>query len=122
MITIFTPTYNRAYRLSNLFNSLRVQTDKNFEWLIVDDGSTDETEQLVRTFIGGADFNIRYVKQLNGGKHRAINRGIQLARGSLFLIVDSDDFLTKNAVEIIYKNYDTIQSYDYQYVKWGAVL
>ncbi len=117
MITIFTPTYNRAYRLSNLFNSLRVQTDKNFEWLIVDDGSTDETEQLVRTFIDGADFDIRYVKQLNGGKHRTINRGSQLARGSLFLIVDSDDFLTKNAVEIIYKNYDIIQSYDYQHVK-----
>ncbi len=110
-VTIFTPTYNRAYILPNLFDSLCAQTSKNFEWLIVDDGSTDETEQLIAEFqskittirsTGNSGFfEIRYFKQDNGGKHRAINRGLQEANGDLFFIVDSDDRLTPDAIEWI---------------------
>lgn len=103
LITVFTPTYNRGYTLENLFNSLLVQTNKNFEWLIVDDGSTDNTEDLVNGFKGVSTFKIRYIKKKNGGKHTAINYGVNLAEGFLFFIVDSDDQLTKDAIEKLYK-------------------
>lgn len=102
MVTVFTPTYNRAYILPKLYASLRTQTSCDFEWLIVDDGSTDETERLVNEWIiDNNEFHIRYYKQVNGGKHRAINKGVQLAQGKLFFIVDSDDYLTADAIETL---------------------
>ena len=101
MITVFTPTYNRAYCLGNLFNSLCSQTYTDFEWLIVDDGSTDNTKSLVEGFCCNSNINIRYVYQKNGGKHRAINRGVAEARGELFFIVDSDDTLPGDSLETI---------------------
>ena len=66
MITVFTPTYNRAYIINKLYTSLCLQTCQDFEWLIVDDGSTDTTESLITSFIEEHKINIRYVKQLNG--------------------------------------------------------
>ncbi len=102
MVTVFTPTYNRAYILPKLYASLRTQTSFDFEWLIVDDGSTDETERLVNEWLTERnEFYIRYYKQVNGGKHRAINKGVQLAQGKLFFIVDSDDYLTTDAIETL---------------------
>lgn len=102
MVTVFTPTYNRAYILPKLYASLRTQTCYDFEWLIVDDGSTDETERLVKEWlVDSNEFHIRYYKQANGGKHRAINKGVQLAQGKLFFIVDSDDYLTADAIETL---------------------
>ena len=104
MITIFTPTYNREHYLKRLYMSLTIQTDKDFEWLIVDDGSIDATENLIQSFIENEkSFSIRYYKTVNGGKHRAINKGVQLAKGEWFFIVDSDDWLTEKAVQIIKK-------------------
>lgn len=98
-LTIFTPTYNRAYILGRLYDSLRSQTCKEFEWLIIDDGSTDDTERLVEGWMGKQNtFPIRYYKKENGGKHRAINDALDLAQGKLFLCVDSDDLLTEDAV------------------------
>ena len=73
-ITIFTPTYNRAYILHQLYDSLCRQTTKDFEWLIVDDGSTDETEQMIHYWILENRIVIRYYKTANGGKNRAINK------------------------------------------------
>ena len=110
MVTIFTPTYNRAYILPQLYESLCRQTCNDFEWLIVDDGSNDKTEELLETFISEQKINIRYYKQANGGKHRAINRGVNLAQGELFFIVDSDDYLTDDAVEWVESEYKTICS------------
>lgn len=102
MITIFTPTYNRAYRLPDLYKSLQKQTCKDFEWLVVDDGSTDNTSELFEQWQTEENsFPIRYFKQPNGGKHRAINRGVKEAHGEFFFIVDSDDQLTDDAVEQI---------------------
>ena len=75
MLTIFTPTYNRAHTLPRLYNSLLEQTDYNFEWLIVDDGSTDNKYQMIDTF-DIKKFNIRYIKQKNCGKHIASNVGL----------------------------------------------
>lgn len=101
-ITIFTPTYNRAYILPQLYHSLQRQTSTDFEWLVVDDGSTDHTPELFEKWMNEANpFPIRYYTQPNGGKHRAINRALELARGSWFLTVDSDDYLTNDAVEKI---------------------
>lgn len=108
MLTIFTPVYNRAYIIHNLYNSLCHQTCKHFEWLIVDDGSTDNIENLVKSWIKENQINIRFIRQQNGGKHRAINHGIREAKGSLFMIVDSDDYLTADAVEWILSTAESI--------------
>ena len=99
-ITVFTPTYNRAYILENLYRSLQRQCYTNFEWVVVDDGSRDNTEELFATWCKEENpFPIRYHKQENGGKCRAINRGLEMARGELFFTVDSDDYLTDDALE-----------------------
>ncbi|MGL5902333.1 MAG: glycosyltransferase family 2 protein [Cetobacterium sp.] len=108
-ITIFTPTYNRSYIIEKLYNSLKVQTSKNFEWLVIDDGSIDNTELLFEKIKKEKnDFEITYLKKENGGKHRAINIGVELAKGELFFIVDSDDILTNDAVEKIIKWEETL--------------
>ena len=99
-VTVFTPTYNRAYILGDLYHSLQRQTCMDFEWLIVDDGSADDTKTLVACWQGEENpFPIRYVYQENGGKCRAINRGLKEAEGRLFFTVDSDDYLTDDAIE-----------------------
>lgn len=101
-ITVFTPTYNRAYILENLYRSLQRQTYTEFEWLVVDDGSSDNTGELFERWQQEDNpFQIRYFRQENGGKCRAINTGLSLAEGELFLNVDSDDYLTADAVEKI---------------------
>lgn len=99
MITVFTPAYNRAHLLPRLFGSLEAQTCKNFEWVIVDDGSSDKTREVVEGYVSKASFPIRYFHQENGGKHRAINRGVMEAKGELFFIADNDDWLTYDAIE-----------------------
>lgn len=99
-ITLFTPTYNRAYILDNLYRSVQRQTFRDFEWIIIDDGSSDNTEELIRGWMeDGNDFPIRFYKVSNGGKCRAINRGLDLAEGELFFVMDSDDYLTDDALE-----------------------
>lgn len=99
-LTIFTPTYNRAYIIENLYRSLQRQSCHDFEWLVVDDGSTDNTAELFTQWMQEDNsFPIRYFRQENGGKCRAINRGLELAEGELFFTVDSDDYLTDDAVE-----------------------
>ena len=101
-ITVFTPTYNRAYIIEELYRSLQRQTYSNFEWVVVDDGSTDNTQSIFKQWEKENNvFPIRYVYQENGGKCRAINRGLQLAEGELFFTVDSDDYLTDDALEKI---------------------
>ncbi len=109
LTTVFTPTYNRAYRLPALYESLLSQTSKDFEWLIVDDGSSDDTEALVNSWITDGRLDIRYIRQSNGGKHRAINRGVAAARGTLFFIVDSDDILPDDSLERVSAHYDMIK-------------
>lgn len=100
-ITVFTPTYNRAHLIERLFASLCRQKYRDFEWLVVDDGSSDDTEQLFERLTAEAAFPLRYCKKENGGKHTAINLGLELALGELFFTVDSDDYLTDDALEKI---------------------
>lgn len=108
MITVFTPTYNRASLLQRLYESLKNQTSHDFEWLIIDDGSIDNTREVVESWYLGASFPIRYVYQKNGGKHRAINRGALEARGEWFYIVDSDDVLPRDSIQIIKERLKTV--------------
>lgn len=104
MVTIFTPAYNRAALLPRLYKSLVNQTNYMFEWLIVDDASTDNTEEIIGEILNKENaFSIRYYKKEHGGKHRAINYALDLALGDYFFIVDSDDYLKQNAVELITK-------------------
>ena len=100
-ISILTPTYNRAYTLERLYSSLDGQTSKDFEWIIVDDGSTDNTCELVKSFIQEASFPISYIYKENEGKHIAINSGISKANGKFTFFVDSDDYLVPKAIECV---------------------
>lgn len=103
MITVLTPTFNRGGGLQSLWDSLQKQTVKDFEWLVVDDGSTDGTKNLITQLQEKSDFPIRYIYKNNGGKHTALNVGIQTICSELIFIVDSDDCVTDDAVESILK-------------------
>lgn len=105
IVTILTPTYNRSNLLKKLYNSLLSQINKNFDWLIVDDGSTDDTEAVVNDFIKEKLIKINYIKKENGGKHTALNIGIEKITAKYTFIVDSDDWLMDNAIQAI-NDYD----------------
>lgn len=102
MITVLTPTFNRG-GLQSLWDSLQKQTVKDFEWLVVDDGSSDGTKNLITQLQEKSDFPVRYIYKNNGGKHTALNVGIQTICSELIFIVDSDDCVTDDAVESILK-------------------
>lgn len=110
LLTVFTPTYNRAHLLGRVYASLQKQTCRDFEWVIVDDGSTDNTEAVVSEFLADADFPIRYFRQPNGGKHRAVNRGVREAQGELMFIVDSDDSILPSAVGVIREQFNMVSA------------
>lgn len=101
MITVFTPTYNRCETLKRLYKSLLNQNCKDFCWLIVDDGSADDTQKLVSKWIAENKISIRYYRQENQGKPAAHNKGVELTETELFTCVDSDDYLVSNAIEKI---------------------
>ena len=106
-LTVFTPTYNRRELLARAYASLTRQTVKDFEWLIVDDGSTDGTDDEVKGWIDEGLVPIRYHYRENGGKMRAHNTGAGLARGEFFMCLDSDDYFTDTAVEDMLGAYDS---------------
>lgn len=109
MITICTPTYNRARLLRRLYDSLKDQSFKDFEWIIVDDGSNDNTTEVVNSFIKEDLINIKYIKKKNGGKHTALNLGIDNAKGELFWIVDSDDYILEDSLQYIWDKWNEIE-------------
>lgn len=100
-LTIFTPTYNRAATLQRTYESLCNQTNKDFEWVVVDDGSTDQTKQVVDKWRHEADFTIRYFYKKNGGLHTGYNVAIQNIETELCMCCDSDDYLPKGAVATV---------------------
>lgn len=104
-ITILTPVYNRKELLTRLYESLCHQTKKDFEWLVIDDGSTDGTRDAVIKMKEKADFKICYKRKDNGGKHTALNYAYQFIKSPLTFIVDSDDKLTPDAIISIQKVY-----------------
>lgn len=105
-LTILTPSYNRAALLPRLYESLKKQSCKQFEWLLVDDGSHDETGQLAADWQAENRIAFRYVRKENGGKHTALNAGIASVETKLVFIVDSDDWLPENAVETILRYHE----------------
>jgi glycosyltransferase involved in cell wall biosynthesis len=96
---VFVPTYNRGALLGRVYESLKVQTYRDFEWVIVDDGSTDDTAKIVQGWILENLFPIQYILKANGGKHTTINPGVQATKGEYIVMIDSDDWLTPNALE-----------------------
>lgn len=102
LITVFTPTFNRRDCIHRCYESLQRQTSHNLEWLIIDDGSTDDTESLVRRWQQEETrFPIRYCYKENGGLHTGYNKGIELAQTELFVCIDSDDWMPDDAIEKI---------------------
>lgn len=112
-ITIFTPTYNRVHTLVRTYNSLCQQTCKDFEWLIIDDGSTDNTYEIVQEWIEESDFKIRYIYKENGGLYTGYNTAYANINTELNVCIDSDDYMPINAVEIILNKWELKDSNKY---------
>ena len=113
--TVFTPTYNRAHTLRRVYESLCAQTYRDFEWLVIDDGSTDGTDALVQGWQAEADFAIRYTWLEHGGKHTAYNFAISEARSLYFVELDSDDECTANGLEKLLEIWKSIPLHERLY-------
>ncbi len=100
-LTVFTPVYNRADMLPRLYDSLLKQSEKDFVWLAIDDGSTDESFEVLKSFEAEGRIEMKILRQENGGKMRAHNRAVEMADTELFVCLDSDDRFTFNAVSDI---------------------
>lgn len=111
-LTIFIPTFNRADTLGRALESVEQQTDRDFEVVIVDDGSTDGTPALVQDWVDRNVFPIRHFRQPNQGKHVAHNAAVRQARGELFMTLDSDDSLLPDAVAKIRRQWGAIPAAD----------
>lgn len=98
-ITVFTPTYNRANLLQRLYKKMQAQTDKNFIWLIVDDGSTDNTCEVVNSLLSNTAIEIQYLYKQNGGKQSAVNAALEACQTEWFAFCDSDDWYLDNTIE-----------------------
>lgn len=114
LITVFTPTYNRKACVHKCYQSLCRQTSFNFEWLIIDDGSIDDTQSLIEQWQKEQqNFKIRYSWKENGGLHSAYNKGIELAETELFVCIDSDDWMPEDAIEKMEHIWHGIQEKNY---------
>lgn len=114
LITVFTPTYNRKKCIHKCYQSLCNQSSFNFEWLVIDDGSRDDTQTLIEQWQQEQEkFTIRYYWKDNGGLHSAYNKGIELARTELFICIDSDDWMPEDAIEKIEGIWHSIQDKGY---------
>ena len=102
-LTIFTPTYNRAHTIERTYHSLCRQSCKEFDWLIIDDGSTDNTASIVKAWVAKNKIPIRYVYKENGGLYTGYNVAYSLIESELCVCVDSDDYMPDDAVEKIYR-------------------
>ncbi|MDB2050469.1 glycosyltransferase family 2 protein, partial [Clostridium perfringens] len=113
-LTIFTPSYNRAYCLHKCYESLCKQSYKDFDWLIIDDGSTDNTKELVEKWCTRNNgFSIRYIYKNNGGLHTAYNAAIENIETELSMCIDSDDYVPDDGVEKILKFWHKYGSDEY---------
>lgn len=102
-LSVVTITYNRAHTLNRVFESLMQQTYKEFEWIIVDDGSTDNTEEIVNSYIAKAWFPIRYKKKNHAGKYEGANLSYELITTKYFTNCDSDDEMVPDGLEKLMK-------------------
>lgn len=107
-ITVFTPTYNRAYLLPRLYESLCNQTSKEFLWLVIDDGSSDDTEQLIQKWQAENRIEIQYHFKENGGMHTGHNAAYKIIETELNVCIDSDDCMPLDAIENIVQKWQSI--------------
>lgn len=107
-VTVLTPSFNRAELLPRLFESLMAQSYRDFEWLVVDDGSTDGTQEVIAQLRDRAPFPVRYVYQRNGGKHVALNTGVAAAAGRYCAVIDSDDWYAPDALAVLAGEWDAL--------------
>lgn len=107
-VTVFTPSFNRSHTISRVYSSLLKQTYKDFEWVIVDDGSTDNTSELVNKWINENSLNISFIQQKNKGKFLTLIESIERANGEWFLIADSDDEFEPNTIETFLSVYNRL--------------
>ena len=114
-IDVFTPTYNRAYCLENVYNSIINQSYKDVTWVLIDDGSSDNTQDLVKRFISEGKIEIRYYFQENKGRFAAFNTAKQFFQRELIVFVDSDDYLLQGGLEKIYRCWDKIGTRQKEY-------
>ena len=112
-LTVFTPTYNRANTLERAYNSLEAQTCKDFVWLIIDDGSTDNTQKIVEQIKRKATFPVEYHRKENGGRHTAVNYSYRFLKTEYVVTLDSDDELLPSAVEKMLNTWNYISTIDY---------
>jgi glycosyltransferase involved in cell wall biosynthesis len=106
--TVLTPAYNRPHTLGRVYESLKAQTFKDFEWLIIDDSTTNDVQGVVQPWLSEANTFVRYIKQKNSGKHVAHNNGVMQAKGEFTIILDDDDTLTPDSLEIFSRHWDNI--------------
>lgn len=111
-ITVFTPTYNRADLLPNLYESLLRQSSREFQWLVIDDGSTDNTGEVVADWIQEGKIHIQYVYKENGGLHTGYNKAIDCMDTELSICIDSDDYLTDDCIETVLNFWDENKTKD----------
>lgn len=111
-ITIITPTYNRAHTLPRVYESLKNQTFKDFKWIIMDDGSTDNTREIVELFQEENIFTIEYYQQTNRHKFLTVLDGIRKVKSKYHMVIDSDDTYPKDSLEILYNEVEKIQNQD----------
>ena len=121
-ITVTTPTYQRATTLSRVYDSLLRQTCADFEWVVVDDGSADQTRELVEGWIGSSPFSIRYFYQENSGKHVAENLAAREARGKFLATLDSDDWYLPDAISSFIKLWESIPRHERHLFAGGVAL
>jgi glycosyltransferase involved in cell wall biosynthesis len=108
LVTVITPTYNRSRVLRRLYESLCRQTSQSFEWLVIDDGSTDETPQLLAAWTRHAPFPLRWVREANAGKHIALNAAYERIATPYVAMMDSDDWYTDDGLEVLVRHWDAI--------------
>lgn len=103
IVSVFTPVYNRAHTICRVYDSLCRQTCSDFEWIVINDGSDDNIQQVMKSLMDKGEIKINFITQERGGKYRAFNKGLELAKGVFIFVVDSDDSLAINAIELILK-------------------
>ncbi|MEE9437592.1 MAG: glycosyltransferase family 2 protein [Saprospiraceae bacterium] len=109
MITIFTPTFNRADKVHRVWDSIQSQTYRNFEWVVIDDGSKDNIRSKIESYRKEADFPIQFHQfKENKGKHNATNKALEMAKGEFFMVADSDDAFTPDAIEFFMDGWNAI--------------